>query len=333
MKPGARFYSQGPSGVSYYRCELPARATSSGYEVRDGLGRLLESLGPPRWTEVSVVSQPFTQYRYDVVKRALKAGSRVIVDVDDWIPALPFERKMVERWRRGLELADAITCSTQAIKDRLEHCGKPIYVCPNGIDLEPWNRVLSVHNNTGRIVEDDQVVIGFAGSSNHRDAFMGIAPQLWEVMNELPNTVLLTVGMQLNPQEDIPVSLQGRYMGAPWSDLAAYRHAVCQFDVSIGPAGRDEFYACKSDIRMLEAWASGAQFLGDSFVYPEGYGLRYAAIHAFGPQLEKMIWAHPDNAFVGGPAPGRTMDQASENWRKAIEGVASLQLPRRIRAS
>ena len=60
-----------------------------------------------------------------------------------------------------------------------------------------------------------------------------------------------------------------RALSIPWAPFDTYPAAMTLMDIALAPAGQDNLYRGKSDLRWLEAGALGIPLVADPLVYPE----------------------------------------------------------------
>lgn len=127
---------------------------------------------------------------------------KVIIDVDDnYLDILPsnpiYDKFKPTKKNRSvlsstLFFADAITVSTEPLKQRLQKhfkevhdVNKKIFVLPNMNDIKDWNY-------TPR--ESEKFIIGYGGSNSHQDDLKMIFPALAKIMKKYPHVWLEVIG-------------------------------------------------------------------------------------------------------------------------------------------
>lgn len=199
-------------GIGYYRTIKPSQQVE-GHEVTvvgkelTVYGRTLEEQWDNIFKEFDVF---WTSYFADdksaaaIFFHALKHGKKVIIDIDDNYLDVPESNQLYDKFKPGkkdramlstiLSFADALTVSTEPLKERLEKhiwqvhgIRKPIYVIPNCNDLADWDFPVAEKPT-------DRFVIGYTGSNSHQDDLKMIMPAIAEVMNKYPNVHFELIG-------------------------------------------------------------------------------------------------------------------------------------------
>lgn len=276
----ALFVNFGVNGVSYYRSLIPARELRASLFVRDGEDLAVRSVVGAQDQPVVVYSMPREDFMFAEVAELLDRGVRVVGDVDDWLRGFigKLDHKNVEKYTeeyvRGFEdclsVCDLVTCSTEWIADRVGELGVPTLVVPNALDVERWSGCSfanRVRNRAERraVKGREPVMVGWSGSIGHEAAFREIVPVLERVLSENAHVRFVSMGEDLGGLLDKRFDKQVLRLGyTPFPD---HPKVISQFHVSLGPTLDDDFYRSKSDLRLLESWASGGVFVGGRSTY------------------------------------------------------------------
>lgn len=293
----ALFVNFDSNGVTYLRSLIPAQAMRASLWVRDGAG-LRPRLQIGRMDQPVVVYQmPREPFMFEEVAELLSKGVKVIADVDDLLvsfigkPDHPNAEKYTEQYIADHEEAilacDLVTCSTQFIADYYAAKGARTMVIPNALSLDRWDGLRHANKPRLELVtsdfqklfpsaksrqaakDADAVYIGFACSVGHDEAFKAIAPTISRVIRENPNARFVSIGWPMLDKMDPDVIKTGRcgYMNfVPFPELPKI---LTQLHISLAPTLDDDFYRSKSDLRVLEAWASGSVVVGGRPTYGE----------------------------------------------------------------
>jgi glycosyltransferase involved in cell wall biosynthesis len=199
-------------GIGYYRTIKPSEQIE-GHEVTI-MGKEIKLFGTnleTQWDEIfqkydvfwtSYFSHPETAA--SIFYHAQKHGKKVIIDVDDNYLDVPESNHVYEKFKPGkkdraflstiLSFADALTVSTEPLKERLQGhiklvhgIDKPVYVIPNFNDVKDWNF-------TPAKKEENRFVIGYSGSNSHQDDLRMVMPAIARIMNEYPNVHFELIG-------------------------------------------------------------------------------------------------------------------------------------------
>lgn len=141
--------------------------------------------------------------------------------------------------------SDAVSVSTEPLADVVRQFNPNVTVIPNYIDDSMFE--------IPRPEERGVTVVGWAGSQTHDADFVGIKPQLFNMLFGHPEVMFMTIGADYG--SDLPPERRVRH---PWvrSTRKMYKHTA-QFDIGIAPLAKDEFNESKSHIKMLEYAALG----------------------------------------------------------------------------
>jgi glycosyltransferase involved in cell wall biosynthesis len=276
--PRTIFVGKSKSAVCWYRCALPAMALG-----QDWIG--IEGVPPGLQLATGRTERPFDFEHlvdYDVVvlqqpegpwasmiRRLQTRGITVLFEIDDYVQAV---RKMASHegrayWSKervaGLEqnmrLADGLICSTDYLARRYRSFNKRVWTCRNGLDMGRY-----AYERAPR----EGVTIGWAGGVGHTQALAGWLPEVAAVLRDTPGTRFVSVGQPAARE------LQGEFgaeraVAIPFGHMESYPASMTAFDVALAPAGRNNLYKGKSDLRWLEASALGIPLIADPDVYPE----------------------------------------------------------------
>lgn len=187
-------------GIGYYRQIKPSQQIK-GHEVRV-VGQEILTYGnslEDQWDTIFKQHDVFwTSYFSNgeaaaaMFFHAQKHGKKVIIDVDDNYLDVPESNLMYDKFKATkkdrailstiLSFADALTVSTEPLKERLYNhiktvhgIEKPIFVIPNFNDKADWDFPKAKH---------DEFVIGYTGSNSHQDDLRMIMPSMAEVMKK-----------------------------------------------------------------------------------------------------------------------------------------------------
>lgn len=218
---------------------------------------------------------------------AQKHGKKVVLDIDDNFLDVAKSNDVYEKFKDGkkdraflstiLSLADAITVSTEPLRDRIkEHIKKihgiekPMFIVPNMNDVKDWNF-------TPVKKHDDKIVIGYSGSTSHEDDLKMVMPHIARLMKKYKNLYFELVG-------SVPKDKVQRYFGGAGFDDESLQRIVLlpvtptfkeypeylstmRWDIGIAPLVDTAFTRSKSHIKWLEYSMYGIPVVA-SRVYP-----------------------------------------------------------------
>jgi len=153
-----------------------------------------------------------------------------------------------------MQQADAVVVSTiplaAAMQQRVPE--KPVYVAPNMIDCEYWDKAY-----VSRLGEKkDHVTIGWMASGSHVIDAPLIREPLRRLMKRHPNLHLHFIGwigfehLQMDEFKD-------RVTVQPWIECSVLPDVMANFDIGIAPLISNQFNDCKSGLKAMQYWALG----------------------------------------------------------------------------
>lgn len=265
--------------IGYYRIVMPAKQVKDhtvdikGLEIKR-YGATLEE----QWDNIFKEYDVFwtNSFSDDVTASAIfyhaqKHRKKVVLDIDDNYLDLPKTNKYYEDFkptsrRRAIQgtvlsFADAITCSTFPLKERIwEHLNamykidKPIYVIPNMNDVDFWK----IKSKAKK--DKDKIVIGYSGSNSHQDDLMMIMPVMSRLMTKYDNLHFQLLGSI--EKKLIPTYFKGfseeamtrMWVGSVTPTFNEYPAWLGEqkWDIGIAPLVDTSFTRCKSHIKIME---------------------------------------------------------------------------------
>jgi glycosyltransferase involved in cell wall biosynthesis len=339
--PRTLFVGKSITGITWYRCALPAMALGQDWVGVTGdppdlvfqTGLTHKPLAVEDFSDydVVVVQQPYTPAWTRVMRRLQADGVRVLIEIDDYIHAVRkirshelrdgFTKEMLRVLELNMRMADGVICSTDYLARRYGSFNDRIWVCRNGIDLRRYDLDAPTH---------DGFVIGWSGGVGHRAAVGPWLPVVADVLRARPAARFMTVGAPF-AEELAPEFGPERALSVGYSALEAYPAAMTMFDVALAPSGRNNLFKGKSDLRWLEASAMGIPAIADPGVYPE---IEHGAtgFHATEPaEVRNVLLALIDDLELGrrvGAAARvhvrehRSAQAAARQWAAVLTEVA-----------
>lgn len=196
-----------------------------------------------------------------------KVNSTLVIDIDDNVWEIPYgnitihgKEAMEAHINRGfwtLELikaADAVTVSTEPLKDKLKSFNSKIEVIPNLIDPKDWKYKPKPH---------DTVRIGWIYSHTHIPDIKEVKEALNNIKEKYGDRIeIIIFGSDLQVFSFKPE----HHWGVKFAEYPK-KLTELSFDISICPLEDNEFNKCKSNIKWMESVMSGAAVIA-SDVYP-----------------------------------------------------------------
>jgi glycosyltransferase involved in cell wall biosynthesis len=339
--PRTLFVGRGNGAVAWYRCALPAMVLGA-----DWIGVAGDPPNLKFLTGVTTGTATFERFfDYDVVvvqlaqgKAWLKAirelqaaGVTVLYEVDDWFRAVRklnghafkdhFDREAIEAFELCMRVCDGVICSTPWLAEHYRPLNARTWVCRNGIDLRRYALTRPQRST---------VAIGWAGATGHVEAMRPWLGEVAAVMRDLPATRFISIGEPFARELEPEFGAQ-RCMPVPFAPFDVYPAAMTLFDVALAPAGRNNFFRGKSDLRWLEASALRIPVIADPDVYPSiEHGV--TGFHASSPEamrelLRELVADADLRARVGGAAydyvtEHRTAQATAQDWAGVLAEVA-----------
>jgi glycosyltransferase involved in cell wall biosynthesis len=268
-------------GVGYYRIiKIAEHLKKNGFDVTvvggvefNKFGDTLEERFDKIFTEFDIL---WTPYFYNDVSASCmyfmrdKHNKKVVVDIDDNYLDIPESNLLYEEFKFGkrnraflstvLFFADHIVTSTYPLKERLtdhfksiHQTDKEITVIPNLNDIDDWN-FTTVEKN------DNKVIIGYSGSTSHKDDLKLVLPSIVKLMQKYSHVDFQIVGL-LGIEDaktffnGIPQDILNRMgmvgateMFPDYPEFLAKRG----WDIGIAPLVDTPFTRSKSSIKWLE---------------------------------------------------------------------------------
>ncbi|MEW6599421.1 MAG: glycosyltransferase [Nitrospirota bacterium] len=193
-----------------------------------------------------------------IIAVAGKSGVPVIYDLDDLLTEVPMYNQFYDLASNSrdavvniIKKADAVTVSTEFLRQKLQQLNPSVYVLPNYIDPEMWGDE-KIQYRTGGII-----TFGVFGTPTHDDDLRLLVPAVRRILRDYPGRVrfklLGCVISELEGDKDI-ITEKRFYLD--------YRNYVKflksrPVDAVLVPLTRNEFNLCKSNIKYLEYSACG----------------------------------------------------------------------------
>ena len=214
-----------------------------------------------------------------MIRKACKAmGKPMIYETDDNFhailensPAYLFyqkDSKSVVGIKKWIEECDYLTTSTDTLGKFYSKFNKnnAYTVLPNSLDFEDWPQP-GIHSNK-------KIRIGWAGSMTHYNDLIKVAPAIHQLQKEFDiefvmlgwdgylkkwvksEDQLKTVNLTNDGSGDALSGIKREHHN--WTSVLTYPYALqdLKLDIALAPLEENEFNASKSNIKVLEYWAS-----------------------------------------------------------------------------
>ena len=259
FRPGAirvLFYSALSTASAFYRCVMPYLALGQGSRCVGGVARGKYTRAALEY-DVVVFQIDHSPGAQQFAKALKAAGKKVVYEIDDafdclepWHPSYASfgEPERQAAIRNMMDIADAVQVSTQWLADRYRpHC-KRIEVIPNILEVSTWP-------SAPKLRADGLFKVVWAGSASHTGDLREVIPALAKFARVNPDVRVVFFGQELRESE-IP---QEQLESIPFCEFEKYpfRLAEIDADVSIAPLADIPFNLGKSNLRILQMWATG----------------------------------------------------------------------------
>lgn len=259
FRPGAirvLYYAVQSKASAFYRCLMPMYALNmSGKAVshasRARFGR--EALN----YDVVVMQIENSPSALEFVLALQAQGKKVVYEIDDafdclepWHPqyASYGQPERQEAIRAMMAQVDAVQVSTPWLAARYSGVAKRVEVIPNIIELAAWPPA-------DRLRRDGKWKVLWAGSPSHAGDLEVVIPALGAFAKAHPDVVIVFFGQTVK-DDRIPASQVETIDFCEFEDYAS-RLAGIDADVAIAPLTDVPFNRGKSNLRILQYWATG----------------------------------------------------------------------------
>jgi glycosyltransferase involved in cell wall biosynthesis len=340
--PRTLFLSRGSNAVAWYRCALPALVLGCDWACYDGTEpphtRLVWGRTEAPLTfddvvgyDVVVVQQPRGAAWLKAIRDWQARGIVVLYEIDDWMRSIrkmndhafarSFDKKVVEEMELCMRAADGVICSTAWLAERYAAVNPSTHVCRNGIDLKRYALTRP---------ERAHVAIGWAGATGHAKGMQPWLREVASVLRDRPQARFVSIGERFGDTLAREFGAE-RSLSVPFAPFDVYPAAMTLMDVALAPAGQNNFFRAKSDLRWLEASALGIPLIADPVVYPD-IDHHVTGFHAHSPAevrelLLELVGDRELRERVGAAAKAhvvehRSAQAAARQWAALLNEVA-----------
>ncbi len=270
----------GNSAQAWYRCALPANHLNqdwigaySGIPNEGGViitGNIDSGTVDYDKYDNIILQLPNEPAWVEKVKAWRKEGKKVFYECDDFIHGIhnikdhkyrsAFAKKRVRLYVDIMKVCDGIICSTEFLAEQYSKYSDNVYVCENGIDC-------SLYDNKKIHYQDNRVVVGWSGGTGHLQAMKSWFSEIISLMAYKDNVHFITCGA--NYAEQVAKMYPKRALSIPWTTIENYPFILNSFDISVAPSHTSKYFKSKSDLRWLEAAASGVPVIANPITYKQ----------------------------------------------------------------
>ena len=168
-------------------------------------------------------------------------------------------KKMLDGLIECCRAADAITVTTEPLRQVYSKFNKNTFVIPNQMAFRDWAYVRPLEH-------EGEQWFGWAGSRTHFEDLVPLQDAVLEVLRLVPNSYFIVLGF---PEilDHMPKVPRDRCRVFDFMDIFAYRNILAGIEVVWAPSAPNRFNAGKSDIRVLEAWMCPAPVVASETTY------------------------------------------------------------------
>lgn len=216
-----------------------------------------------KWANIAVIEMTYSP---DFIKELKKNDVKIIYELDDLMEKVPkthYAYKDMNWWRKFLTYwclnrVDAITCTSEVLKNRYKWFNQNIYVLPNYFDLDFWHKPYLPNNS-------DQIRLIWAGGNSHKIDLQFIEPVIEKILKKYPNVKFVCCGyggtsspdkwVNYNYGEQLFKNLPPKQyefsLGAPMEVWPSKLNSL-RGDIAIAPVVEEPFAKCKSECKFGE---------------------------------------------------------------------------------
>lgn len=306
------------NGCWFYRNNIPSKALKArGHQVKFiAIGAEIPQQWK-EWPDTVVFSRVYARDPLILLREWKRLGKKVVYELDDdlWSvapdnPAYGIRDEKQRQYEHFMAEADAVTTTNEYLANKIRKFNKNVYICPNAIDFEMFERRDSNNKN---------LVIGYTGASSHY-ADLDLATDVLIELQKKHHFTMVLQGLTTPPLESEMYSYakvdalglqpekklffdsalkwyeklkQLNFIHIPFHFPELYPSVLrrCNIDIGIAPLLDSEFNYSKSCIKYYEYAATGSVCLA-SDVKPYKDEVSYTAKNKFGDwkdKLEKLI--------------------------------------------
>lgn len=259
FRPGAirvLYYSTMSKASAFYRCLMPMYALNMG-------GRAVAHASSARFGrealdyDVVVIQIDNSPSVLEFTVALQAQGKKVVYEIDDafdclepWHPqyASYGQPARQEAIRAMMAQADAVQVSTGWLADRYRSHAKRVEVVPNMVELASWPRA-------DRLRRDGLFKVLWAGSPSHSGDLEVVIPAMGRFLSNHKDARIVLFGQTIKdarlPADQVEIVDFCEFEEYP------FKLASIDADVALAPLAGVAFNLGKSNLRILQYWASG----------------------------------------------------------------------------
>ena len=295
----------GRNAAVYYRMQAPLSVCAYRWGIEAELKR--PDVGDAETFDVLWLQQPTSSHELIVARQFKEAGGTVIVDCDDFLPALPPSwpcysnyfnnaeaRRTLLYHKMTVDVADCLTVPTDEMAQAVAESdfygidGSKVHVLPNCVLAGDWDTLLPTgHNVQGQVV-------GWFGTDNHWDDLQEIVLAIDEALEETGASLAIlgypdVVGsfpdrMKERTYVHLPVDIN--------RDFKNMRRMIMAFDLGVAwCTDRLTTNRLRSPLKALQYGAAGVPVVASRAVYGTLSDFSGLVVDSPADLTEKIVWA------------------------------------------
>lgn len=241
---------------AFYRCLMPQFALNQGTACV-AHATAVQSGRTSLEYDVVVIQVECSPAMQQFARTLQEMGKKVIFEVDDAFDCLEEWHPQYAAYAKGdrlnhmfemMRLADAVQVSTPWLAQRYGQYAKKIDIVPNMIELSAWPVADQPRY-------DAKFRVLWAGSASHAGDLEEVVPALKAFAAAHKDVEIVLFGQELK-DSGIPAE---QLTHVPWCDFEEYAFTLASIgaDVAIAPLTDVPFNHGKSNLRILQYWATG----------------------------------------------------------------------------
>lgn len=241
------------SGCGWYRCIMPAEVINN-RKLANAIATNVITDEVMEWGDIFVWQRQHNDKIFDIVSKF--RHKKHIAEFDDNLLQIPTTNpaykqvtdEVKKNFIKMVKLCDAVTVSTQPLKEVFSRYHQNISVLPNSIPIN----YLNVPDIQKFNEDKEEVRIGWCGSAFHHDDLRYILHPLYEVASKYNQVKLVFMGWLPDYLKDHLPPERLEYHN--WVEFKDYYDKLksLNLDIALAPLDYNEFNRSKSNLKFLD---------------------------------------------------------------------------------
>jgi len=252
------YFPMHAAGSLFYRCILPTVAMNGGTRAKAYVSKNRVSREAADF-DVVVFQIDHSPRTLQLVKQLQAMGKKCVFEIDDAFDAMEEWHTFADEYKRKeaqdqiiemMKTCDAVTVSTEWLRDRYAKHARRIEVIPNMLPVNDW-----FQSDRHSVDYAAEFRVLWAGSPSHFGDLKIVGEALGRFARSRPNVKFVFFGRE-------PVGLdvpRDQVELHEFVDFSVYPQKLAEMaaDVAIAPLADVPFNYAKSNVKVLEYWATG----------------------------------------------------------------------------